>query len=54
LKVLAVPFGSDFLSRDVDRAVVVLDIAVVLVSFDGAPYLACTAATSRHAHGSEP
>jgi hypothetical protein len=39
LKGLAVPFGSDFLSRDVDRAVVVLAVAVVLVSFDGAPYL---------------
>jgi hypothetical protein len=40
LKDLAVSFGSDFLSRNVDRAVVVLVVAVVLVSFDGAPNLA--------------
>ena len=39
LKGLAVPFGFDFLSGAVDRAVVVLAVAVVLVSFDGAPYL---------------
>jgi hypothetical protein len=29
-------FGSDFLFGDVDRAVVVLDVAVVLVSSGGA------------------
>ena len=32
-------FGSDFLSEDVDRAVVVLAVAVVLVSSGGAPDL---------------
>jgi hypothetical protein len=39
LKGLAVSFGSDFLSRDVDRAVVALAVAVVLVPFGGAPDL---------------
>jgi hypothetical protein len=39
LKGLAVPFGFDFLSGAVDRAVVVLAVAVVLVSSGGAPDL---------------
>jgi hypothetical protein len=39
LKGLAVSFGSDFPSRDVDRSVVVLAVAIVLVLFDGASYL---------------
>jgi hypothetical protein len=47
LKGLAVPFGSDFLSRDVDRAVEALAIVVVLVSFGGAPNLVELARVAR-------
>jgi hypothetical protein len=39
LKGLAVSFNTDFLSRDMDQAVVVLTVAIVLVSFGGAPDL---------------
>jgi hypothetical protein len=39
LKGLAVSFGSDFLSKDVDRIVVVLAVAVVMVPFGGDPDL---------------
>jgi hypothetical protein len=39
LKGLVVSFGSDFLSSDVDPAVAVLAIVVVLVSSGGSPYL---------------
>jgi hypothetical protein len=39
LKGLAVSFGSDFLSKDVDRAVAALAVAVVLLSLGGTPDL---------------
>jgi hypothetical protein len=39
LKGLVVPFGSDFISRDVDGAVVLLVVAVGLVLLGGAPNL---------------
>jgi hypothetical protein len=47
LKGLAVSFGSDFLSRDVDRAVAALAVAVVLVSFGGAPDLVAIGRVAR-------
>ncbi|KAK1642371.1 hypothetical protein QYE76_060176 [Lolium multiflorum] len=53
LKGLAVSFGSDFLSRDVDRAVAALAVAVVLVLFGGAPDLVAIGRVASPTNGSD-